>query len=133
MSTFAEAVRRCARTLEQAGWPPADAARDAEVLARSVLGWDAGAWLARTRNFNGSDGCLLGIKEFKSSQFQIAHLNGVMKIQCGNIHIDMVRHVLRKSVDFQGSSFANEGSTFSHTGRLSNQTGRDVHLHFSVV
>ena len=50
MSTFAEAVRRCARTLEQAGWPPADAARDAEVLARSVLGWDAGAWLARSRD-----------------------------------------------------------------------------------
>lgn len=42
-------VRLASETLIAAGWNPTAARRDAELLARHVLGWDAAAWLVRQR------------------------------------------------------------------------------------
>jgi release factor glutamine methyltransferase len=45
--TFAESVRVASRALEAAGWDASSAWLDAEVLARSILGWDLAEWLPR--------------------------------------------------------------------------------------
>ena len=47
--TIAERVAAARRTMEAAGVPAAEAAPDADVLARSVLGWDRAAFLTRRR------------------------------------------------------------------------------------
>ncbi|HET9371847.1 MAG TPA: peptide chain release factor N(5)-glutamine methyltransferase [Vicinamibacterales bacterium] len=44
---MAEWSAAAARSLERAGFTAADARRDAAVIARSVLGWDAATWLLR--------------------------------------------------------------------------------------
>lgn len=47
--TIAEHVRDARRVLEQAGIPSREAALDAELLARTVLGWDRATLLTRSR------------------------------------------------------------------------------------
>jgi release factor glutamine methyltransferase len=49
MSDLAAAVARGRRILQDAGHAAEDAARDAALLARWVLGWDAAVWLTRSR------------------------------------------------------------------------------------
>lgn len=48
-SSVHQAIAAARRTLAEAGIPPADAALDAEVLARHALGWDRAALIARGR------------------------------------------------------------------------------------
>lgn len=45
--TLREAVAQARDQLESAGIPTPEAALDAELLAREVLGWDRAAWIAR--------------------------------------------------------------------------------------
>jgi release factor glutamine methyltransferase len=45
--TLRDLVRDAAQQLEQVGIPSAEAALDAELLARDVLGWDRATWIAR--------------------------------------------------------------------------------------
>jgi release factor glutamine methyltransferase len=47
--TLADHLSAARRTLETAGIPPPEAALDAELLARHVLGWDRAALVARRR------------------------------------------------------------------------------------
>jgi len=47
--TIADHVANARRVLEQAGVPPSEAAIDAEVLARTALGWDRAAFVTRRR------------------------------------------------------------------------------------
>lgn len=47
--TLAELARDAARTLTGADHAPADSQRDAALLARHLLGWDAAQWLTRAR------------------------------------------------------------------------------------
>jgi release factor glutamine methyltransferase len=47
--TLADRLTAARRTLEAAGIPPSEAALDAELLARHVLGWDRAAIVARRR------------------------------------------------------------------------------------
>ena len=46
--TLAESVQLAARALEESGWRASSARRDAEVLARSILGWDMADWLSKS-------------------------------------------------------------------------------------
>lgn len=46
MTTLAESVRVASRSLEAAGWDVSMAWLDAEILARSILGWDLTEWLS---------------------------------------------------------------------------------------
>ena len=48
--TIADHLAAARRTLEAAGIPPSEAAFDADLLARAVLGWDRAALLARRRD-----------------------------------------------------------------------------------
>jgi release factor glutamine methyltransferase len=48
-SSWAALAASGQRALEAAGWPAEDARRDAVLLARSVLGWDAAQWLVDAR------------------------------------------------------------------------------------
>ena len=50
MPSVAERLAAAKRRLEAAGLKPADAALDAEVLARHVLGWDRATLLAHSRD-----------------------------------------------------------------------------------
>lgn len=50
MATLAERLAEARAALETAGLSPADAALDAEVLARHLLGWDRAALLVRARD-----------------------------------------------------------------------------------
>jgi release factor glutamine methyltransferase len=45
--TLREVAREARQRLERAGIPPAEAALDAELLARDLLGWDRAGWIAR--------------------------------------------------------------------------------------
>jgi release factor glutamine methyltransferase len=47
--TLRDVVVQARRELEAAGIPAQEAALDAELLARDVLGWDRAAWIARQR------------------------------------------------------------------------------------
>jgi release factor glutamine methyltransferase len=49
VATLADAARRGAARLAAAGWTSDDSSRDADVLARALLQWDAAAWLSRRR------------------------------------------------------------------------------------
>jgi release factor glutamine methyltransferase len=46
-TTYARAAAETARTLEDAGFSLDEARRDAGVLGRGLLGWDAARWIAR--------------------------------------------------------------------------------------
>jgi release factor glutamine methyltransferase len=48
--TAGELARDVAHRLEHAGVPPAEAALDAELLARTVLGWDRARWIVEARS-----------------------------------------------------------------------------------
>ena len=50
MPSVAERLTAARRQLEAAGFPPADAALDAEVLARHLLGWDRADLIVRGRD-----------------------------------------------------------------------------------
>jgi release factor glutamine methyltransferase len=49
VASVAEMVRSAATVLEADGWPTDESRRDAEILARAALGWDAADWLTRAR------------------------------------------------------------------------------------
>jgi release factor glutamine methyltransferase len=55
MPSVAERLAAARRRLEAAGLDPADAALDAEVLARHALGWDRATLLARSREHEPGD------------------------------------------------------------------------------
>lgn len=54
-STLGDLARDMARRLEQAGIAPAEAALDAELLARTALGWDRARWIVEARRPSPAD------------------------------------------------------------------------------
>jgi release factor glutamine methyltransferase len=79
MATVAERLAAARQRLEAAGLDPADAALDAEVLARHALGWDRATLLARMREDEpeGFAAAYAALVERRAAREPVAQIAGV--------------------------------------------------------
>ena len=84
------------------------------------------------RYFYSSNSSLVRIEELETFNVHVTNFYSVVEVQTGYFYVDVIGHVFRKAVYFQGGALANKCTTFCYAGSLANQTNRNAHFDLTI-